>query len=380
MIRDSSIRSTRVLGLVVLAGCGSVAATPDASPDADTMASLTVSTSGPGSLTVTPTGTPCGVGCTSHPLGTTITIQATPLLAGVLATSWTGPCAATAGGQPCSFTLGQDEIVLTTFACSADFIVDAGTGNDTATGTCGAPLRTIKRALVVSAVGQSIRLLPGTYTTPLETFPIVLDGRQLLGDEATKGETTIVRSTTTGNVIEPTGAATIAGLKVTGTGMVNYCVFASMAGSAITIRNNQLTECRDGTSGGGIWISAAGSHSVVGNRIWNNGFHGVAHVGTNPIVRYEGNDIYMNTIGIETNADGADLGGGPAGSAGGNRIYCNTRNDLWLSQSMAMPARNNAFDHSPPVVGADGGGNDIYINAGPPADTTGASLVTNACP
>ena len=330
---------------------------------------------GPGTIAVSPTGTSCGVGCTVHTIGTTVTL-APQLLAGARVMAWGAPCNATLPGQSCTFTLETDTEVQTTFLCTADVIVDATTGNDGATGVCGAPLKTLRQALTAASVGQTIRALPGVYDVANgEIFPIVLDGRTLVGDEETKGETTRIVADGAEDGVSLRGTAVIAGLKIEAPGRRGVDV--SAAGSSVTVRNNQVTN-----SAFALWFGTGGTHTVTGNRFFMNSGHGVAHISGSPSVKYEGNHIYMNNLGVEADTPNGDWGGGALGSTGGNHFYCNMRNDLWIYHSMGevLRARNNFFDHSPPTSGADGGGIDAYQASTGPIDTFGAQVTTVPCP
>jgi hypothetical protein len=396
-------RGVLVTSLLLLAACASSSGTPDAGdsppdagdvadaadpdaavpdaavppdatvpPDALVPLQLAVTVVGPGTVDGSPAGTPCGDGCTAYDGATTVTLTPSALSAAVVQ-GWTGPCAGTAPGEACTFTLDADAAVELTFLCTGDLVVDQVGGDDAASGACGAPFKRITRALTVATAGQTIRVLPGTYDAANgEVFPLTATGVSLIGDEPTRGEATIVAAA--GAVaIQAAGTLTIAGLTVRGG---SSGVRVNTAGAALTLRRNRLT----GNSDAGVWFAAAGTHEVLDNLIHANTVRGVAHISGAPSVKYEGNQIYDQQIGVETNSNGADFGGGALGSAGGNQLYCNTRNDLWLAQGEVLAAQNNAFDHAPPTVGPDGSGHDVYRNGGTPAaTTTGAAVVAAPC-
>jgi len=347
---------------------------PDArrTPDAQGAdVNLSVVTVGPGTVTISPSGASCGVGCVTLPAQTVVTVTPSVLLGGA-AQPWTGPCAGTPDGDPCVFTLTADTTLQANFVCTGDYVVLAGAGSDAASGACGAPFKTIAHALTASLPGQTIRLLPGTYDVANgETFPMLVMDRTLVGDESDQGMATII-SGNGGNVVRPGGTTVIAGLTITAGA---DGIYADVAASTVTIRNNQLT----GNSVG-VWFQTAGSYVVTDNLMFSNTSHGIAHITGAPSVRYERNRVYLNPLGVETDSNNADFGGGPLGSTGGNHFYCNTRNDLWIYQTIPLSARNNFFDHTPPTTGADGSGIDAYQALSGTIDTAGAQLTTMPCP
>ncbi len=364
--------------VVAASGCGDVLTTPDAAvdvdaadvPDAATRVRLTLAATGPGAIEQSSPGTSCGTGCFEYDAGATVTL--TPVAAPVAVhAAWTGACVAFDAAEPCVLTLTADVTVGASFACTADWVVDQATGDDKAAGTCGAAFKTITRARGAATAGQVIRVLPGTYEAATgEAFPLSLDGVSLIGDEDSRGATTVIRASDS-NGVEIAGTVTIAGFSITG---ANSGIMVSGTNAAATVRNNTL----NGNSAG-LWFSVGGTHLVTDNELADNSSHGIAHISGAPTVRYERNQILRNVIGVETNSNGADFGGGAAGSTGGNTFSCNTRNDLWMSQSEPMSATNNAWDHVPPVVGADGGGVDIYPGATTVIMTMGATQVGSPC-
>lgn len=97
----------------------------------------------------------------------------------------------------------------------------------------------------------------------------------------------------------------------------------------------------------------------------------------------ENNIITNNNIGVEYNTPGGDMGGGSAGSSGGNIISCNSRNDFWTVSTITVFAENNLWDNAPPNIETtqtDSGIDIFNRNGSATINTTGAGISTTPCP
>jgi nitrous oxidase accessory protein NosD len=292
--------------------------------------------------------------------------------------------------------------------CGGSVLFVAESGLDTNPGTEVAPFKTITHALSIATSGSTVNVAPGTYDHDAngETFPIAVpDGVALIGDEANKGAGTVPTeivgggqapspfATGLGVAVFPGAGSTIAGFTVTNNnGGLTVRSGLILSNDGVTLRNNTVTGA---TQGIGVDIVASANHVITGNRIVDNG----AGAGTG--LRFfndggsgsklENNVITGNGIGLDYEAAGGDLGGGSAGSAGGNVISCNTQIDLGtaVQTPITVSAQNNFWDHASPTVACDFSGGDI-CNYGPLLDpsfvssvtivTTGSAQTTNTVP
>jgi nitrous oxidase accessory protein NosD len=280
----------------------------------------------------------------------------------------------------------------------AIYYVSASAGLDTNPGTQGSPFKTITHAMrVATRSGATVQVDPGAYNVANgETFPITVPaGVLLIGDEGHKGggstPTSIVggggqapgATAGVGVALLPGAGSTIAGFKITNDNPAlsgRYGLFLS--NSSVMLRNNTVTGA---THKVGIYVDASTSHVITGNWIVDNGgssagsglAFGKGGVGT----KVENNVITGNGFGVEYDVAGGDLGGGSAGSVGGNVISCNTQNDLvsFAQTAIMITAASNLWDHAPATRGASTG-DDIYdssgmatVNATPAAQTSNPS-------
>jgi hypothetical protein len=285
------------------------------------------------------------------------------------------------------------------------YYVSASAGLDTNPGTQNSPFKTITHAMSVATRSSStVHVAPGTYDTPgnNEVFPITVPaGVLLIGDETNKGggntPTSIVggglapgaAAGSIGVALLPGTGSTIAGFTITN----NSTSFTARRGlilsnSTVTLRNNTVTGA---THQVGVYIDASTNHVITGNQIVNNGGSstgsGLDFAKGGAGSKVENNVITGNGFGVEYDVAGGDLGGGPAGSAGGNLISCNTQNDIviFAPTSITISAANNSWDHSPPTLACTLAGDDIcdtHAGTGNAATivATPAMLASSPCP
>jgi hypothetical protein len=274
------------------------------------------------------------------------------------------------------------------------FVVSASLGNDAGGGNCASPYKTITRAVANAQSGDVIWVAPGTYDAALgEVFPIMLPaGVTLLGDEANKGRgSTVTRVIGGGDLVAPTpcapygatiypGAnAVIAGFELTNSQLTFAAMTLLICHNAITIRNNSLVNNTSGYSA--IYISnGANNHIITGNNITDNaGSTGLGFIGGGVGSKVENNLIVRNQYGVEYDSPGGDMGGGSAGSAGGNIISCNVESDIFTGVNVS--AANNFWDHVPQTTSTVTRLVDIYFNGSNLTVTsTGAQVAPGHCP
>jgi hypothetical protein len=274
------------------------------------------------------------------------------------------------------------------------FYVNASAGLDTNPGTQSSQFKTITRAMTVATKsGSTVHVAPGTYGSS-ETFPITVPaGVLLIGDETNKGggstPTRIVGGGLAPGLPSTVGVALLSGTgsTIAGFTITNNASFTDRRGlvlrnSSVTLRNNTVTGA---THKVGVYVDASTNHVITGNRIVDNGGSsmgsGLAFSNGGVGSKVENNVITGNGFGVEYDVAGGDLGGGSAGSAGGNVISCNTQNDLvsFAPTAITITAASNFWDHSVPSRGANAG-DDIYdssgfaiINATPATQTSNPS-------
>jgi len=272
------------------------------------------------------------------------------------------------------------------------YTVNAAKGSDANRGSSAAPFKTITHALSVAVSGIWIRVLPGTYDgTNGEVFPLnVPAGVVLIGDEANKGAGTVPTivqgSGVVAGVLEativPGAVSTVAGFQVAGLvpAPANDSDLVYLAANNVTLRNNTLI----GGNFNGIDIAGSSNHRISGNFVQSNAWAGLQFTFSGSGTRVESNTFTLNQFGVEFDAIGGDLGGGGTGSAGGNRIFCNSGYDVGTSLAAgSFSAQNNTWDHAPltsSTANPPPAGTDLYEPSAATFDTTGASVVANPCP
>jgi parallel beta-helix repeat protein len=280
--------------------------------------------------------------------------------------------------------------------------VDAVRGVDSSDGSAAAPYKTITKAITFAAAETCIDTIfvsQGTYDVVNgEVFPLRIPPNvSLIGDEANKGlsDGGSVFILGFGDVapyfratLLPDSGATIAGFVITaplaapdlGNGY-RYEVLLLGPATGVTLRNNTIVGTDTEIFSGTVGISVRGStdNVIVGNVIKGNTV-GLYNGGA-ASQKVESNVITGNYYGVETDALGADLGGGALGSVGLNTFACNEQN-LWTT-APGQPALNDYWDHVPPTIvkGMEGHA-DIYmatfVTTAP--ITTGAMLAATNCP
>jgi hypothetical protein len=179
-----------------------VAQTISAALTVDATYLLSVSVSGSGSVTSSPSGIHCGSTCSaSYGSGTGVTLTATPS-AGWIVTGWGGACSGNGTSASCPVTMSAAENASVTFSLSGGSPasrtwVSAVSGNDSNPCTRTSPCLTFAGALANTAAGGEIDVLtPGDYgpVTIAKAISIYNDGTGVAGALAMSGTSGIVIS------------------------------------------------------------------------------------------------------------------------------------------------------------------------------------------
>ena len=220
--------------------------------------------------------------------------------------------------------------------------VNPSTGNDSASGSQGTPLKTITKAIQQATAGSSIRLMPGTYSAATgEVFPLVVPSNvTIVGDENQKGK----------------------GIQITGSGRY---LSASFGGQNVTFKLESLsilkgvTITNNESRGTGIWIEST-NPTVVNCTFVNCQREGIFTTGTaKPIVTdcvffqnaaagisivREAKGEYRNNV-CQNTGYGIAIGDNAAPLLVGNRVFEN-RSGIVLSRAARPVLRNNIIERN----------------------------------
>ncbi|MDJ0973748.1 MAG: DUF1565 domain-containing protein [Planctomycetota bacterium] len=283
-------------------------------------------------------------------------------------------------------------------AAAFAFVVDVERGDDNNPGTDEAPFKTITRAMLVAQDGDVVRVRQGIYSEANgDKFPIVVPrGVTLLGDfnpirPGTEvrlfgtGETSgdIRPGTTVFATIVPQERAVLKGLKLQNFGVHDapdtIDVVVAAAAPAVQIIGCEIEAGND--HGISFFPGAEGLHLDL-NRITICGIGMMFIEGGGVGTTIENTTVTDNRIGVFYHSgDGADLGGGAAGSGGNNRLFGNRTADLFAMPGIDVSARDNVWDGFPEPTRFEGGtppaAIDIWtLDGSSDIDTTGARAVS----
>ena len=387
MKRITGLSLPAVVALFALSGCGGGGGGGGDSPN--TVAAPNFS---PGSGTYTSAQS---VAISTTTPGATIrftTDDSTPTA--TVGTPYSGPIAisATTTLKAVAYVAGWNDspVVAATYVITAPYTVNATTGNDTTGDGVTISYKTITKALSLASYGATVTVAPGTYDSALgEVFPIDIPaGVKLIGDEPNKGNgltPTLIRGG--GNVavydpslisvaVYPRDNTTISGFAIhNDSASASYPIAVVLNYNGVTVKNNRIVDYHYSA----IHVDGGGDNSAISGNVAQNNYVGIGFVrGAGPTTRVENNVIRQNSIGVEYDspATSGDLGGGAAGSAGGNVIASNTINDLWtnFTNSSTIYAANNFWDNYPPTSGSGDAGDDIFNLNGATIITDGGSV------
>ena len=259
---------------------------------------------------------------------------------------------------------------------AADYFVSEG-GSDLNPGTQSEPFRHIGHALAMAGPGQKIQVLPGLYDQG-ETFPLRIPaGVELIGDVEGKGVTTRIQGN--GQKLDPTSDVTavvvlgngsrLAGFEVTSdtqNAMVDYDAAVAMMASA-----SILERCRLVHSEHGLYVGGGLSQVIRENFIADNLSNGILFHKAGDHALVEKNTVRDNLFkGINIRDAHPDLGGGLAGSTGGNYLGHNAQHDVYFNhvEARTLKAERNYWtdvNKDPVANGQAGTFNQGSIDAQP---------------
>lgn len=220
--------------------------------------------------------------------------------------------------------------------------INPSRGNDSASGSQSAPLKTIARALEKARSGTTIQLALGTYSNSSgERFPLIVpSGIKIVGNEGTKGS----------------------GIIIMGSGRHSIPVWASQ-NIAIVLENGAelrgVTVTNPASRGTGVWIDST-APIVADNTFVNSAREGIFVSGTaKPLIEdnlfvdnaangisYTGNgkgevlrNVFQRTgYGININDEAAPL-------IANNRIF-NNRSGILIAGEARPVLRNNTIEQN----------------------------------
>ncbi|XGV88856.1 MAG: S-layer homology domain-containing protein [Limnothrix sp. BL-A-16] len=222
------------------------------------------------------------------------------------------------------------------------FYVNPTSGNDSADGSQGAPLKTIAAALRKTQAGDRVQLAAGTYSsTSGEEFPLTVpSGVTVVGNEGTKGSGILVRGS--GRYVSPTFAgqnvlflltddAHLRG--VTATNPETRGTAAWVESARPTIANNTFVN----SNREGVFVSGSSVPLVEGNLFETNSGNGLS-IDRNSSGTIRGNTFRNTGFGIA-------VGGNASPTISGNVITGN-RSGVVASQTARPILRNNTIENN----------------------------------
>jgi uncharacterized repeat protein (TIGR02543 family) len=285
-------------------------------------------------------------------------------------------------------TSASDTVILTggNATVQANFIirnyyVDASAGNDSNTGTTSATaFKTITKALSVATVsGQIVNVAAGTYNTAIgETFPLYIPaGVTLAGNTAGYGSGVLIQGGGQPSAFPPNylsdavvmgNQSVLEGFTITNNSAIGsfpqgVLFAASYSSDGAVATMNTIT----GNPSEGIYVRGGSSGGSVNNNIFTANGYDLVFVASGG----NGMSVYNNSFADLFDMDtlGPDLGGGAVGSPGHNSFL--GTNPTRFGCGGTVYAENNHWNHSPPTVGAWGGGYDVGIVGSTTVITTG---------
>jgi nitrous oxidase accessory protein NosD len=220
-------------------------------------------------------------------------------------------------------------------------------GSDGAKGTREAPLRTIRRAVMLARPGDTIRVLPGVYSEQLLLDYKGSGAAITLRGEGTPRPTIVPSERIRSSVIIVRGRWNIDNLHIDVGGAPMFAV-AFDRGS----NNSRLTgsELKGGRSSAGVLVEGATNITIQNNEIHDfvkpgDDSHGVVVVGPSRHVTIRDNDIHHNS-GDSVQCQAGEF---PAESVliEGNTFHDEGENGVDIKRCYNVTVRNNAMTGFP---------------------------------
>jgi Divergent InlB B-repeat domain len=336
---------------------------------------LSVSVSGNGTVTSSPSGISCPSGCTvNFASGTPVTLTATPT-GGATFNSWNGACT---GNGTCLVTMNSLENVIAIFSASAPSPssrtwVSAALGNDANPCTRMSPCLTFAAALAQTTAGGEIDVLdPGDFgpVTITKAISIYGDAAGVAGTITAPGTSGIVISASAGDPIHLRGLV-FDGVNASGTSGI---VFTS--GARLHIENCAVL----GFTMSGITFSPGGGSAtttqlvVQDTTIFNNA--------TGLLIRPTGGiaaNVAMRRLRIANNSGEGLRVDGTGGSGAINAALADSTASFNAGNGIdAVSGPSNATVDIMRVVAASNGSAGIQSNqssGGTASVTVGSSVI-----
>ncbi|MFY2559600.1 right-handed parallel beta-helix repeat-containing protein [Corallococcus terminator] len=249
----------------------------------------------------------------------------------------------------------------------------APAGNDSASGTEGAPLRTVSRALTLIAPGEAIYLKTGTYAERLKLEERGGTEAKRLTVKAAPGSSPVVKASGESALVDVRGAYwNVEGLTLDAAGSAAFAVLWRGTGA----HHGVLRDCvaKNGTAGAGLNVSEK-AHDILieGNTISNfnrgsSDSHGIIVQTTSKNVVVRGNDIHHNSgdavqcIGPEA---GATVSGTPFDNllVEDNELHENRENGVDVKTCTHVTLRGNIIWGHKATSSSRGEGVVVHLSA-----------------
>ncbi|WP_167509815.1 right-handed parallel beta-helix repeat-containing protein [Corallococcus terminator] len=253
------------------------------------------------------------------------------------------------------------------------------TGNDTAAGTEGLPLRTVARALSLVKPGEAVFLQSGTWREHVKLQEKQGTAAKPLTLRSAPGATAILKGGSIGEtaLVDVSGAYwNVEGLTVDVGGEATFAVMWRGVGAHHGVLKKSIV--KNGTEGAGVYVTEK-AHDVLiaDNDIshfdkGDDDSHGVAVQTSASNVVVRGNDIHHNSgdgvqcLGPE---GGATLPGTPFDNllVEGNKLHDNRENGVDIKTCTRVTLRGNTIYNHRSVSSAAGEGIIVHLS---PTDVT----------
>ncbi len=287
-------------------------------------------------------------------------------------------------------------------APGVQYHVDASSGNDANPGTSTAPFRTLTHALGLAVLGDEVFVAPGHYDVSNgEEFPLVVrSGVTVIGDEAAKGggdsaAATAIEGSGSHPLVVGAGLRFVSVIVEANATVAGFFVFFEepdtplqggdaamwLRGSGATLRNCRIDGPGADALVTGVLVGDDTPGALVKACCVRLCRTGIGFTGPGAL---EDSVAQVNGWGVVSSRT-SDLGGGAAGSAGGNTITSNDLADLMIPNGVTgtVFALDNTWDHAPPTISSapiqslPPPGTDIWIVDGNGSVVTCVGLCPN---
>ena len=218
--------------------------------------------------------------------------------------------------------------------------VNPSRGNDSASGSQSAPLKTIARALQKATSATTIQLTLGTYSnTSGERFPLIVpSGVKLIGNEGTKGSGIIILGSGRHSIpvwaVQNIGIVLENGAELRGVTVAN----SASRGTAVWIDSTAPTVANNTFSNSareGVFVSGTAKPLIEDNVFADNAANGISYTGN-------GKGEVLRNI-FQRTGYGINISDGAAPLIANNRI-ANNRSGILIAGEARPVLRNNIIE------------------------------------